>query len=57
MANKNAAANLTGDARSRGGSNSGGNFKNDPQRAAQAGRKGGRASRRGRALQDMQESI
>lgn len=36
-----------------GGSASGGNFKNDPERAAQAGRKGGEARRskqgRGRA--------
>lgn len=28
---------------SKGGSVSGGNFKNDPQRASEAGRKGGRA--------------
>lgn len=32
---------LTEDERSKGGSNSGGNFKNDPGRAAEAGRKGG----------------
>lgn len=44
MANQNAAANLDDNARSKGGSNSGGNFKNDPQRASEAGRKGGRAS-------------
>lgn len=47
MANKNAAANLSNAARSKGGSNSGGNFKHDPQRAAKAGRKGGRASHGG----------
>ena len=29
---------------SKGGSASGGNFKNDPQRASEAGRKGGEAS-------------
>lgn len=29
---------------SKGGSASGGNFKNDPQRASEAGRKGGKAS-------------
>lgn len=29
------------------GSNNRGNFKNDPQRAAEAGRKGGQASRGG----------
>ena len=29
---------------SKGGSASGGNFKNDPRRAAEAGREGGRAS-------------
>ncbi|MDB5490684.1 MAG: Stress-induced bacterial acidophilic repeat motif [Micavibrio sp.] len=34
--------------RSKGGSSSGGNFKNDPQRAAEAGRKGGQSSRQGR---------
>lgn len=32
---------------SKGGSASGGNFKNDPQRASEAGRKGGQASRSG----------
>ncbi len=35
------ADNLDAEARSRGGSNSGGNFKNDPGRAAKAGKKGG----------------
>jgi uncharacterized protein len=34
----------TSEGRSRGGENSGGNFKNDPQRAAEAGRKGGQES-------------
>jgi len=33
---------------SKGGSASGGNFKNNPQRASEAGRKGGKASHRGR---------
>ncbi len=41
--NPNAAQNLTREARSRGGQNSGGNFKNDPERAREAGRKGGRS--------------
>lgn len=34
---------LTEAERSRGGSASGGNFANDPQRASEAGRKGGQA--------------
>jgi general stress protein YciG len=38
--NKNAAENLDDEARSKGGSASGGNFKN-PERAREAGRKGG----------------
>lgn len=37
MANKN-------EGKAEGGRNSGGNFKNDPQRAAEAGRKGGQQS-------------
>lgn len=41
--NKNAAANLTDEDRSKGGSASGGNFKNDREKAREAGRKGGRA--------------
>lgn len=45
--NKNAAQNLSDDARSKGGSASSGNFKNNPQRANEAGKKGGRASRGG----------
>jgi general stress protein YciG len=40
----NPAQNLDQEARRRGGQNSPGNFKNDPERAAEAGRKGGRAS-------------
>jgi general stress protein YciG len=36
--------NLSPEARSKGGQNSPGNFKNNPQRAAEAGRKGGEAS-------------
>lgn len=47
MANRNPAQNLTQEGRSKGGRNSSGNFKNDPERAAEAGRKGGRASRGG----------
>ena len=39
--NKNAAANLTDEDRAKGGSMSGGNFKNDPQRASEAGEEGG----------------
>jgi general stress protein YciG len=39
MANQNPANNLTEEARRKGGQNSPGNFKNDPQRAAEAGRK------------------
>ena len=57
MANANAAQNLDDEARSRGGSNSGGNFKNDPQRAAEEGRKGGRASHKGvNQNQEMEDS-
>lgn len=48
MANRGRSSNLGSEGRSRGGSNSGGNFKNDPQRAAEAGAKGGRASHGGR---------
>lgn len=44
MANNNRGQNLNTEARSKGGSNSPGNFKNDPQRASEAGRKGGQAS-------------
>ena len=43
----NRGQNLTSEARSKGGSNSPGNFKNDPERAAEAGRKGGQS--RGRS--------
>lgn len=43
MANKNAAANLTREARSKGGSLSSGNFKYDRKRASIAGQKGGRS--------------
>ncbi len=39
----NRGSNLSREARSKGGSNSPGNFKNDPERAAEAGRKGGQA--------------
>jgi len=34
---------LSDEERSRGGSNSGGNFANDPERASEAGKKGGKA--------------
>jgi general stress protein YciG len=44
MADNNPADNLSEEARSKGGSNSGGNFKNDPQRASKAGKKGGENS-------------
>lgn len=37
----------TREGRAEGGRNSGGNFKNDPQRAAEAGRKGGQQSQSG----------
>lgn len=37
------------DIASEGGKASGGNFKNDPERASEAGRKGGEASQGGRA--------
>lgn len=41
----NRGQNLTQEDRSKGGSMSPGNFKNDPERAAEAGRKGGESSR------------
>lgn len=44
MANPNPQNNLTDEGRSKGGQNSSGNFKNDPARAAEAGRKGGEMS-------------
>lgn len=49
MANNNPHPedNLTDEGRSKGGQNSSGNFKNDPQRAAEAGRKGGQSSHSG----------
>lgn len=43
MANQNPSENLSREDRSKGGQNSPGNFKNDPQRAAEAGRKGGQS--------------
>jgi general stress protein YciG len=43
MANQNPANNLSEEDRSKGGSNSGGNFKHDPQRASNAGKKGAKA--------------
>jgi uncharacterized protein len=42
--NPNAADNLTDEDRSKGGQMSSGNFKNDPQRASEAGQKGGKAA-------------
>lgn len=55
MANNNRGQNLTPEARSKGGQNSPGNFKNDPARAAEAGRKGGEASRGTRQQTPPQE--
>lgn len=55
MANNNRGQNLTPEARSKGGQNSPGNFKNDPARAAEAGRKGGEASRGRRSDSQSQE--
>lgn len=47
MANQNPQNNLSDEARSKGGQNSPGNFKNDPERASEAGKKGGQASHGG----------
>ena len=44
---QHSAQNLTPGDRSRGGQNSPANFKNDPTRAAELGRKGGENSRGG----------
>ncbi len=44
----NRGQNLSQEARSKGGQNSPSNFKNDPQRAADLGRKGGEATQGGR---------
>lgn len=41
---------------SKGGSASGGNFKNNPQRASDAGKKGGKASHRGRNSQSSRQN-
>jgi hypothetical protein len=54
MANQNPQNNLTDEARSKGGQNSPGNFKNDPERAAEAGRKGGQASQNNRSSGNQQ---
>jgi uncharacterized protein len=43
MAGNNPADNLSNEDRAKGGQNSGGNFKNDPQRASEAGKKGAQA--------------
>jgi len=40
-AGKKGAQAQSTEAKAKGGSNSGGNFKNDPQRASEAGQKGG----------------
>ncbi len=39
--NQNPSENLSNEDRSKGGSMSGGNFKNDPERASEAGQDGG----------------
>jgi uncharacterized protein len=52
QSNRGRGSNLTEEARSKGGSNSPGNFKNDPQRASEAGRKGGQASHGGRSSEE-----
>jgi len=44
--NNNPANNLSDQDRAKGGSNSGGNFKNDPQRASEAGKMGAEAQPR-----------
>lgn len=41
--NFNPADNLSNEARSKGGKHSSGNFKNDPKRASEAGKKGAEA--------------
>lgn len=51
MANPNPQNNLSPEARSKGGQNSPGNFKHDRQRASDAGRKGGQASRGSRTTE------
>ncbi len=53
MMNQGRGSNLSPEARSKGGSNSPGNFKNDPARAAEAGRKGGEA--RGKKSESQQQ--
>jgi len=52
MANQNQGQNLSHEARSKGGQNSPGNFKNDPERAREAGRKGGEHSHGGREKEE-----
>lgn len=52
MANQTPQNNLSDKARSKGGQNSPGNFKNDPQRAAEAGKKGGQSSHGRRGPQE-----
>ncbi len=47
MANQNPQNNLSDEARSKGGQNSPGNFKNDPERARETGKKGGESSHSG----------
>lgn len=46
MATNQSKQSGSNEGRSRGGQNSSGNFKHDPQRAAEAGRKGGEARSR-----------
>ncbi|MFA5593162.1 MAG: KGG domain-containing protein [Micavibrio sp.] len=53
---RNPADNLSREARSKGGRNSSGNFRHNPERAAEAGRKGGKASRGGGRRSENAES-
>ena len=52
---KNRAQNLSAEGRSKGGQNSSGNFKNDPERAAEAGRKGGEHSHSSHHREDEED--
>ena len=47
MVNQNPQNNLDDEARNKGGQNSPGNFKNDPERAREAGKKGSQHSSSG----------
>lgn len=48
MTGSGRGSNLSAEARSKGGKNSPGNFKNDPARAAELGKKGGQSTQSGR---------